>query len=71
MEKLVALGVESRDQDSTAKSLNALKNEMAKEKLARLKVQTDAETLSWAVKKMKRIVDQLTVQVPSPGRSKR
>jgi hypothetical protein len=71
MEKLVALGVESRDQDSTAKSLNALKNEMAKEKLARLKVQTDAETLSWAVKKMKRIVDQLTVQVPSPGWSKR
>jgi hypothetical protein len=71
MEKLVALGVESRDQDSTAKSLNALKNEMAKEKLARLKVQTDAETLSWAVKEMKRIVDQLTVQVPSPGRSKR
>jgi hypothetical protein len=71
MEKLVALGVESRDQDSTAKSLNALKNEMAKEKLARLKAQTDAETLSWAVKEMKRIVDQLTVQVPSPGRSKR
>jgi hypothetical protein len=34
MEQLAALGVEPGDQDSTAKSLIALKSELAEEKLA-------------------------------------
>jgi septal ring factor EnvC (AmiA/AmiB activator) len=38
MEQLAALDVEPRDQDSAAKSLTALKNESAEEKLARKKV---------------------------------
>lgn len=34
MEQLATLGVELGDQDSAAKSLTALKNELAEEKLA-------------------------------------
>jgi hypothetical protein len=49
MEQLAALGVELEDQDSTAKSLVALNNELAEEKLAWEKAQIDAETLSWVV----------------------
>jgi hypothetical protein len=50
MEQLVALGVKPGDQDLAAKSLTALKSKLAEEKLAREKAQTDAETLSRAVK---------------------
>jgi hypothetical protein len=49
MEQLTTLGVKPRDQDTTAKSLTALKNELAKEKLAQEKAQTDADTLSRAI----------------------
>jgi hypothetical protein len=46
MEQLVAFGVKPGDQDSTTKSLAILKNELAEEKLAPEKAQTDAKTLS-------------------------
>jgi chromosome segregation ATPase len=65
MEQLVALGIESGDQDSTAKSLVALKNELAEEKLAREKAQTNVETVSWAVEDLKKMADQFTTQIPS------
>jgi chromosome segregation ATPase len=65
MEQLAALGVELEDQDSTAKSLVALNNELAEEKLAWEKAQIDAETLSWVVEELKKTIDQFTAQVPS------
>jgi predicted nucleic acid-binding Zn-ribbon protein len=65
MEQLVALGIESGDHDSTAKSLAALKNELAEEKLAREKAQTNVETVSWAVEDLKKMADQFTTQIPS------
>jgi hypothetical protein len=46
MEQLTTLGVEPRDQDSAAKSLATLKNEVAKEKLTQEKAQTQAKTLT-------------------------
>jgi predicted nucleic acid-binding Zn-ribbon protein len=65
MEQLAALGVELEDQDSTAKSLVALNNELAEEKLAWEKAQIDAETLSWVVEELKKTIDQFAAQVPS------
>jgi hypothetical protein len=49
MEQLTPLGVEPGEQDSAVKSLVALKNELAEEKLAQEKAQTDADTLSRAI----------------------
>jgi chromosome segregation ATPase len=65
MEQLVAFGVKPGDQDSTTKSLAILKNELAEEKLASEKAQTDAKTLSWVVEELKKMMDQLTSYVPS------
>jgi peptidoglycan hydrolase CwlO-like protein len=65
MEQLAALGVKPRDQDSTAKSIVALKNELSEEKLAWEKAQKYIETLSWTVKEIKKIADQLTAHIPS------
>jgi predicted nucleic acid-binding Zn-ribbon protein len=67
MEQLVALGVEPGDQDSTTKSLTSLKNELAKEKLAQEKAQTDVETLTWAVEELNKTANQLTTWVHSLG----
>jgi predicted nucleic acid-binding Zn-ribbon protein len=67
MEQLVALGVEPGDQDSTTKSLTSLKNELAKEKLAQEKAQTDVETLTWAVEELNKTTNQLTTWVHSLG----
>jgi hypothetical protein len=60
MEQLTALDVEPGDQDSTAKSLTTLKNELAKEKLAWEKAQADDDTLSRAIEEMKKTIDQLS-----------
>jgi peptidoglycan hydrolase CwlO-like protein len=65
MEQLAALGVKPRDQDSTAKSIVSLKNELFEEKLAWEKAQKYIETLSWTVKEIKKIADQLTAHIPS------
>jgi peptidoglycan hydrolase CwlO-like protein len=65
MDQFVALGIEPGDQDSAAKSITTLKNELAEEKLAREKAQADADTLSRAVEEMKKAADQLTAHVPS------
>jgi predicted nucleic acid-binding Zn-ribbon protein len=67
MEQLVALGVEPGDQDSTTKSLTSLKNELAKEKLAQEKAQTDVETLTWTVEELNKTTNQLTTWVHSLG----
>jgi thiamine pyrophosphokinase len=65
MDQLIALSVEPGDQDSTTKSIAALKNELADEKLAQEKAQTDTETLSRAVEEIKKTADQLVAHVPS------
>jgi hypothetical protein len=65
MDQLAALGVEPRDQDSVTKSIAALKNELADDKLAQEKAQTDAEALSRAIEEIKKTTDQLAAQVPS------
>jgi chromosome segregation ATPase len=65
MEQLVALGDEPRDQDSATKSLATLRNELAEEKLALEKAQTDAETLSRVVEELKKMANQCATQVPS------
>jgi predicted nucleic acid-binding Zn-ribbon protein len=64
MEQLTPLGVEPGEQDSAVKSLVALKNELAEEKLAQEKAQTDTDTLSRAVEELKKIADQLSARVP-------
>jgi hypothetical protein len=46
MEQLAALNIEPGDQDSAAKSLTTLKNELAEEKLTQEKAQTNFETFS-------------------------
>jgi chromosome segregation ATPase len=61
----VILGIKPRDQDLAAKSLATLKNELAEEKVAREKAQTDVETLTWAVEELKKTVNQFTTQIPS------
>jgi chromosome segregation ATPase len=65
MEKLVALDVEPGDHDSTAKSLTALKTELAEEKAAQEKAQAEAETLARAVEGLKTLADRFTSQIPN------
>jgi hypothetical protein len=57
MEQLAALDVKPGDQDSAAKSLSTLKNELAREQLTQEKAQTNTKTLTRAVKEMKKSVD--------------
>jgi septal ring factor EnvC (AmiA/AmiB activator) len=64
MEQFAALNVEPGKQDSAVESIAALKQELAEEKLAREKAQTDAETLTRAVEEMKKTADQLSAYVP-------
>jgi hypothetical protein len=45
-EQVAELSIEPRDQDSTAKSIATLKNELIEEKRAREKAQADTDTLS-------------------------
>jgi hypothetical protein len=45
-EQVVELSIEPRDQDSTAKSIATLKNELIEEKRAQEKAQADTDTLS-------------------------
>jgi hypothetical protein len=47
--------LETRTQ--AAKSIITLKNELADEKLAWEKAQTDTETISWAVEELKKMAD--------------
>jgi septal ring factor EnvC (AmiA/AmiB activator) len=63
IEQLMALIVEPGDQDSTSKSLTALKSKLLEEKAARGKAQTEAETLAWAIDDLKKMVDRFTAQV--------
>jgi septal ring factor EnvC (AmiA/AmiB activator) len=65
MEQLAALDVKPGDQDSAAKSLSTLKNELAREQLTQEKAQTNTKTLTRAVKEMKKSVDQFAAQILS------
>jgi hypothetical protein len=65
MEQLAVLGVKPGNQDSSTKSIVALKNEQAKEKLAQEKAQADTYTLSRAIEEIMKMADQLTADVPS------
>jgi hypothetical protein len=58
--QLVALGIESGNQDSDVKSFAALKNELAEAKAAQEKAQADAKTHARAVEEMKKTTDLLT-----------
>jgi chromosome segregation ATPase len=64
MEQLMALGIEIGDLDSTAKSLAALKTELAEEKVARVKAEVEAETLARAVEDLKKMTDRFAAQIP-------
>jgi hypothetical protein len=64
MEHLTTLDVEPRDQDSTVKSLAAVKSEQAEEKAAREKVQAKVETLTRAVEDLKKTTNMFVSQVP-------
>jgi chromosome segregation ATPase len=65
MEQLMALGVEIGDLDSTAKSLAALKTEMAEEKAARVKTEVEADTLARAVEDLKKMTDRFAARIPN------
>jgi seryl-tRNA synthetase len=65
VEQLVALDIKLGDQELTADSIAAMKNELANEKQAWERAQTDAEALSQVVEKLKKMIDQLTTYVPS------
>jgi peptidoglycan hydrolase CwlO-like protein len=65
LDQLAALDVEPGDQDSAAKSLANLKNELAKKRLAQEKAQADVESLSRVVEDIKKIADQLVAHIPS------
>jgi chromosome segregation ATPase len=64
MEQLMALGIEIGDLDSTAKSLAALKTELAEEKVARVKAEVEAETLARAVEDLKKMTDRFVARIP-------
>jgi chromosome segregation ATPase len=64
MEQLMALGIEIGDLDSTAKSLAALKTELAEEKVARVKAEVEAETLARAVEDLKKMTDRFAARIP-------
>jgi hypothetical protein len=53
MEHLMALSIDLGDQGSATKSLTALKFELAEEKAAREKAQSEVETLARAVEDLK------------------
>jgi hypothetical protein len=63
MEQLTALGVEPGDQDLAAKSLAALKIKLAEGKTACEKAQIEVETLTRAVKELKKTAHRLAEQV--------
>jgi peptidoglycan hydrolase CwlO-like protein len=65
LDQLAALNVEPGDQDSAAKSLANLKNELAKKRLAQEKAQADVESLSRVVEDIKKTADQLVAHIPS------
>jgi hypothetical protein len=65
MEQLMALGIEPGEQDSADKSLAALKSELVEEKAARVKAQTEVETLALAVEDLKKIADRFVTQIPT------
>jgi hypothetical protein len=58
MEQLMTLGVESRDQNSAAKSLTALKVELVEERATRVKAQAETNTLAHVVEDLKKIADR-------------
>jgi hypothetical protein len=64
MDQLTVLSIEPRDQDSTAKTLAALRSEHAEEKVAREKAQAEVETLARVVGELKKSVDGLTATIP-------
>jgi hypothetical protein len=57
MEQLTTLGVEPGDHDLAAKSLVALKYELAEEKATREKAQTKDKTLARTVEDLKKTTD--------------
>jgi hypothetical protein len=65
MEQLLTHGIKPGDQDLATKSLVALKNKLAEEKLAREKAQTDAETFTRAIEELKNKTDKLVARFPS------
>jgi signal transduction histidine kinase len=64
MEQLTTLNAEPEDHDSVAKSLAALKLELAEEKATREKAQAEAETLARVVEDLKKLVGRFAAQVP-------
>jgi hypothetical protein len=64
MEHLMALSIDLGDQGSATKSLTALKFELAEEKAAREKAQSEVETLARVVEDLKKSVDRFTTQIP-------
>jgi chromosome segregation ATPase len=60
----LALGIKPSDQDSAARSLTALKTEMAEEKATWEKAQAENETLVLAVDDLKKLVDRFATQIP-------
>jgi chromosome segregation ATPase len=65
MEKLMALSVEPGDQDSVAKSLVALKSELAEEKATWEKAWVEVETLAEAIEDLKKTTSRFAAQVPT------
>jgi thiamine pyrophosphokinase len=58
--------VKPGDMDSATDSITILKNNLANQRKAREKFQTDVETLSWVVEELKKTAYQLTAYVPPP-----
>jgi chromosome segregation ATPase len=65
MGQLTSLDVEPGDQDSTAKSLASLKDELVAEKTTCEMAQVEAETLTRVVEELKKTANQFAAQVPS------
>jgi chromosome segregation ATPase len=65
MGQLTPLDVEPGDQDSTAKSLASLKDELVAEKTTCEMAQVEAETLTRVVEELKKTANQFAAQVPS------
>jgi hypothetical protein len=62
MEQLTTLSVELGDKDSAARSLAALKSELAEEK-AQAEAEAEAETLARAVRDVKKTTDKFAAHV--------
>jgi hypothetical protein len=60
----MTLSIKSGDQDSAARSLAALKSELAREKAAQEKAQVKTEILTWSVGNLKKMTNGFTTQIP-------